>query len=119
MVAMKGVFYGVTLSLFAARTAPAWADSCADFRAQMTVVFAAQDRAEAEEGRVSHIRPPARTDATLCAAENKVIQEGHRGQFAADKKCFDSPGKYDQFKSSLDSLVSHHSKIAGLYHCPR
>jgi hypothetical protein len=111
------VFCVVALSSLAAGLSPARADKCADFRTQMATVLTALDRAEAEEARVGRIQRPPGTDALLCAAVNKAVHEGHLGQMAADKTCFDNETKYNQFNTSLDSAISRHSKIAGLYHC--
>jgi hypothetical protein len=117
IISKKGVSCGFAVSLLTVRFTPAWAENCANFRAQMATVGVALDKAEAEEGRVGRIPRPPYTDAALCAAENKAIRAGHLGQLASDRKCFDSDAKYNDFKSSLDSLLNRLSKIAGLYHC--
>ena len=116
-IPMKAVVCGLAVSLFTASFTPARAENCENFRAQMATVGVALDKAEAEQDRVGRIPRPPYTDAALCAAENRAIRAGHLGQLASDRKCFDSDAKYNDFKSSLDSLLNRLSKIAGLYHC--
>ena len=115
---MKAALFGLAVSVFIAPSfTPAQAENCENFRAQMKSFGVALDKAEAEQNRIGRIPRSPYTDAALCAAENRVIRAGHLGQLASARKCFDTDAKYNDFKSSLDSLLNRQSKIAGLYHC--
>ena len=71
--------------------------------------------AQAEQDRVERIAPPPWTDAALCAAEQKVIDEaGYLIFHAHDEICSIDP---DALLNAASEANRGANITAGLYHC--
>jgi hypothetical protein len=111
-----GVCFCIAASVFCADSIPAWADGCGDLRAQIAQVQSDAAQAAVEQNRVAAMTPFPQTDATMCAAEVKLI--GHVRPLLDEPfgTCFDAQ-QTATINDALNQIYQGANAAAGQMHC--